>query len=446
MKGRCSRRRASIAALIIFGEVDILIRTLDIFIDHSTWPPASAPPFPSSFTAGVSTHNVAVLPTLLLIGQLTTPEIARGVSLSEFWAWVRYLYAVSNDSDFRITADFANLDSHQKTILSDDFGMGIPISYLVSTLGLVSWSDGRYFMDRMSALMHGPLPVPRKRGPRKAPDFVFMDNAGLLHVVECKGGQSGPAKRDLQLSGTASDGSATGGTVQKRMVLLPSHRQGQRLACGLSIGISGKPGSSDLKIVDPEFTPEFDLSKADDVIISDPVARSAIAKSLRGAGFPAAAAAVAAPSGSSARDRSIEASPRSMRANQRRVVEQRNAAARAELSAAGTASFIIGDTKLVGREVTMILPVPLTIDGEVYRRAIIRQGVPAELLGTVEEIGLVETPFPSLDQQKESSGGVKLIAEGSRGELRIGRSFASEIILEKSTGPRRVLNNSVQSI
>ena len=343
---------------------------------------------------------------------------------------MRYLYTISNDSDLRITADFANLDSHQKTILSDDFGMGIPIGYLVGALGLTSWSDGRYFMDRMSALVHGPLPVPRQRGPRKAPDFVFMDHAGALHVVECKGGQSGPDARDRQLSSTSAKGEPTGGVVQKRMVLLPAHLQGQRLACDLSIGISGKPGPSDLKIVDPEFEPEFDLSEADDTVISDPIVRSGLAKSLRGAGFPATAAAIAVPSGPSARAKSVETSPAPLRESRRSVIDQRNAAARAELGAAGAARFTIGDTKLVGREVTMVLPVPLTIDGATYRRAIIRQGVPSDLLGTIMEIGLVEGALPSLDPQKAGIGGIRLLAEGARGELRIGGSFASEIIVD----------------
>ena len=412
-----------------------MIRTLDIYTDDTTWPATGAPAFPPSFTAGISSFDVPILPTLLLVGQLTTPPIARGVSLSEFWAWVRYLYAVSGDSDLRITADFANLDSHQKTILSDDFGMGIPIGYLVGALDLTAWSDGRYFMDRMSALMHGPLPVPRKRGPRKAPDFVFMDHAGALHVVECKGGQSGPDARDRQLSSTTSKGEPTGGVVQKRMVLLPAHRQGQRLACGLSIGVSGKPGPSDLKIVDPEFDPEFDLSEADDAVIVDPIVRSGLAKSLRGAGLAATAAAVAAPSGSSARAKPVEASPAFLRASRRRVVDQRNKAARAELGAAGAATFTIGDTKLVGREVSMVLPVPLTMDGATYRRVVIRQGVPPDLVGTVMEVGLVEGAMPSFGAQKADLGGIKLFDEGARGELRIGGSFASEIILEKSAGP-----------
>ena len=72
---------------------------------------------------------------------------------------------------------------------------------------------------------------------------------------------------------------------------------------------------------------------------------------------------------------------------------------------------------------------------EPYRRAISRQGVPPDLLGRVLEIGLVEGALPSLDLQKEGSCGIKLIAEGARGELRLGGSFASEVTLEKSAEP-----------
>lgn len=36
---------------------------------------------------------------LLMIGYLTTPVASTGVSLSEFWAWVRYLAALSSQLD-----------------------------------------------------------------------------------------------------------------------------------------------------------------------------------------------------------------------------------------------------------------------------------------------------------------------------------------------------------
>lgn len=418
-------------------------RTLEITIDHKTWPTNGAPGFPPTFIAGNSSHDVPVLPTLLLIGQLTTPPVARGVSLSEFWAWVRYLYAVSGDADLRISRDFASLDSHQKTILSDDFGMGVPIGYLIGKLGLTAWSDGRYFMDRMSALVAGPLPIPHKRGPKKAPDFVLVDTRGLFHIVECKGGQSGHKARDRQISHVTADGVQTGGVVQKQMVKLPAHLQGQRLVCGLSLGKAGQArpsGVSNLKIVDPDFEIEYDISEMDDLSIGDPIARAVLAKSLRSGGFGLAAAAVAAPSGTSARSLSTERLKLVSRISRRRGIEQRNAAARAELSSPAVPTFTIGDRKLAGREVSMVLPLPLMIDGRIYRRVIIRQGVTLDLIAEIQERGLTENPLPFFDTNRKDLGRTALRQDGPRGELWLNGSFASEIILEQSEEVRTVVS------
>ena len=126
-----------------------MFRNLAITVNQAIWPTTRSPGFPASFTAGSTTHSVPILQTLLLIGRLTTPPLQRGVSLSEFWACVRYLYAISPDPYLRLTTEFANLDSHQKTILSDDFGMGFSVGYLIRALDLTAWRDGRYYMERM---------------------------------------------------------------------------------------------------------------------------------------------------------------------------------------------------------------------------------------------------------------------------------------------------------
>ncbi len=53
---------------------------------------------------------------LLMIGYLTTPAATTGVTLSEFWAWVRYLAAITpGDAEMKLTHSFAELDAHQKT-------------------------------------------------------------------------------------------------------------------------------------------------------------------------------------------------------------------------------------------------------------------------------------------------------------------------------------------
>lgn len=126
-------------------------RTIRIHIDRKSWPKApQLPRFPRSFMGvGVETMNVPAV--LLKIGYLTTPSSASGVSLSEFRAYVRYLAAITGDSDLRLTNAFASLDAHQKTILSDDFGMGVPMTWLTNALDLQQICDGRYFLDRFAA-------------------------------------------------------------------------------------------------------------------------------------------------------------------------------------------------------------------------------------------------------------------------------------------------------
>jgi len=105
-------------------------KDLRIFIDHSTWPKAGGPKPPPSFPSIPFKRSFNIPSVLLLLGNLTTPSFGDGVSLSEYWAWVRYLQAIAAQTDLLVSAPFAALDAHQKTILSDDFGVAFPMHYL----------------------------------------------------------------------------------------------------------------------------------------------------------------------------------------------------------------------------------------------------------------------------------------------------------------------------
>ena len=119
-------------------------RSLTVTIDASTWP-RGGPRFPRAFHRGSRQCDINIPAMLLLLGYLTTPPQSSGASLSEYWAWVRYFCAISDEPDLRLTNEFSELDPHQKTILSDDFGMAVPIYWLVDALGLGPITDGRYF-------------------------------------------------------------------------------------------------------------------------------------------------------------------------------------------------------------------------------------------------------------------------------------------------------------
>lgn len=213
---------------------------------------------------------------LLMIGYLTAPTSLTGFSLSEFWAQLRYLGAFSTDADMRLTSAYAGLDAHQKTILSDDFGMGVPMLWLEDRLSLEEIVDGRYFLQFVAASVGAAARRTAKRGPNKSPDFVARDTSGVWHVVECKGTQSGDYTRSGQVSQ---------GTLQKRSILFPAAYAGQRLVGALSIALQGSTFSTSLKITDPpaesDVEPPFEIDETDLPYATDASIRGVVSKSLR---------------------------------------------------------------------------------------------------------------------------------------------------------------------
>lgn len=68
-----------------------------------------------------------MLSALVATAVLTSPPRYRPFHLSTYWAWLRYGAAISRaHSELRLRWLWHHIDPHQKTILSDDFGMGIP--------------------------------------------------------------------------------------------------------------------------------------------------------------------------------------------------------------------------------------------------------------------------------------------------------------------------------
>ena len=366
-----------------------MIRNLTVEIDQNSWP-QNGPPFPATFPAGLSVSQVNVASMLLLIGQLTTPTYAGGMSLSEFWAYVRYFYAIADTNDLRLTPAFSALDSHQKTILSDDFGMGVPVQWLIDHLQLTAWCDGREFAERFGALTQAAVGPTARRGPQKSPDFVFLDQGGLYHVVECKGTQSGRSSRARQISHNAADGTPSGAVVQKMMIVLQPAFQGQRLACGLSIAVENGRGESDLYIQDPDSLNVITVKSGEEPFAEDPLIRGSVSRALRAAGLPAVAAVAGSPSGNNPSSRRADSSRKeSARLGQ---IETRLRAANEDLqSGLSDRSFMIGEKQYVGRDVTIELPRPLVSGRRIFNRVIIKQGVERATLSRLQEGALTDS-------------------------------------------------------
>lgn len=402
-------------------------RNLKVTIDEGTWPGTGMQPsFPASFTNGQSTYALNIPAMLLEIGYLTTPTSSTGVSLSEFWAWVRYLAAIAEQSDLSLTQSFSELDAHQKTILSDDFGMGVPILWLNDKLSLAQVVDGRYFMQRIAASLGAAQARTAKRGPNKTPDFVAKDAAGMWHVIECKGTQSGSATslKQLGVKGPPPEG----GVAQKLSIQFPAGHTGQRLVCGLSIDVEGGTGSV-LKIIDPKPRKPFVLDEEQMNLAQDAANRGVMARALRMSGFEVTAESVASPFGSRPEDRPA----RTARAEsaRKKVTQERDRRSRDEIRGViSRGQSFKGDFR--GRETVVVLPREVAVDGQSVRRVVIRQGVNRDALEELEQQPSVEVLADQESTVKWTSRMGKSVVEGQgrSATMRIGSIFRLDIDLE----------------
>lgn len=401
-------------------------RNLKVSIDKSTWPGTGMQPsFPATFHDGLSTYALNIPAMLLMIGYLTTPTSSTGVSLSEFWAWVRYLAAIGRQSDLSLTQSFGELDAHQKTILSDDFGMGVPILWLCEKLSFVQIVDGRYFMQRIASSLGATQARTAKRGPNKTPDFVAQDVSGMWHVIECKGTQSGSEYSLKQLG--VKGPPATGGVAQKCSIQFPPGYTGQRLVCGLSIDVDGGSGSV-LKIIDPKGTEPFVLGVDQMNLARDAANRGVMAKALRMSGLEVTAESVASPFGSKPEDKpALTSKGENIR---RKSTEERDRRSREEIRGViSSGQSMDGDFR--GRETVVVLPREVLVGSQSVRRVVVRQGVNREAL---EELELK----PSVESLADQESGVKwttrmgksvVESQDRASTLRIGGLFRLEIEL-----------------
>jgi hypothetical protein len=264
----------------------MITKELRVRIDTRSW---GRKPLPSWIDPLLSTDSIDVGRALLMLGSLTTPSGLSPGSPERYWACIRYFSACTSSSDLRVGAPFMDLDPHQKGILSDDFGVAISTAWLVDRLGGArEIVDGRRFMINMGVRKPTSSQRLPKVGTGKCPDFVLEDRAGKLHVLECKGTQSGPG----YLSGAMVTGRA-----QKRGIKVARALRGESLVIGLSLAGEGDDHESVLVVTDPEDEPlsvvrESDAKRAEEVL-----ARLSLARALNLSGFSRTAFELAWPEG-----------------------------------------------------------------------------------------------------------------------------------------------------
>jgi len=260
------------------GEILIFTKKVRVLVEDTTWILPKVPPPNLLGMNGI--HDINILEVLAHVALRTGLPLSQGFSLSDTWAWFRYLPALSSSQWLKLRPEWTDLDSHQKTILSDDLGMGFSSCILSDSLGLLAVCPTNYLVSQLSGLSFGP--AGGKAGPKKSPDFIGVDSSRTLHIFECKGTQKDHASLRNQF---------TKGRVQKQNILTTSYFIGERLVSGIFIPQDQSNEDALLLIQDPEF--KIDLSKYDIESIILTIILGELGSSLHLIGIPKLANCVA---------------------------------------------------------------------------------------------------------------------------------------------------------
>lgn len=118
-------------------------RFVAVTVDGASWP--KGVPVPAEISALASNRRQTnVLFALLHTALWTKPPVQYGFDLSDFWAWLRYGPAIADAQNLRLKQEWANTDPHQKTVLSDEFGVGFVTQLFVEELGFLVYADAQH--------------------------------------------------------------------------------------------------------------------------------------------------------------------------------------------------------------------------------------------------------------------------------------------------------------
>jgi len=327
---------------------------------------------------------------LLDLGRLTTalPELAPYTA--PYWPILRYLHIFSNSPALELQAEWKDVDFHQKTVASDDLGVGVTISALKDRFHYTHWDDGASYARRLKAL--GFLKSPKfsdspKRGPNKSPDYVFLTPAKKLHFVECKGTQT---SREALIKAL---GTAVG---QKNSIAFAKAKHekdfvDQRLAAGLFVARQGMPKPSAILIGDPEpIDPSFISREISARVLEGVLQVGHLSKLLTCAGFVRTALAI---------DRNIFPTHS---LNLERGREEISIEAAFTLDQQSLDTFEADGEKWIGRKITLPLPEGIQRPEARVRYLEVSYGLHKSILPPLQELFAKERFF-LLDEFQETA-------------------------------------------
>jgi hypothetical protein len=220
-------------------------KSLQLMIDGPSW---SSTPLtfrkPCPFAPTQSETTVDFLGGLVWAGVTSVPTRLPRWWIASQWAVTRYVAAADHTTrKLRLHPAVDDLDTHHKSVLSDDWGVGLALQWLATRLQYKYVVHGAFAMRELREKGVAQFVKRKKRGPSKCPDFFAVDPQDKIHLIECKGNQSGPNDTDVQF---------IRGKQQKQSVLFHSEALvGQRLLTGVAIAGPDSTWQSTLKVADP---------------------------------------------------------------------------------------------------------------------------------------------------------------------------------------------------
>jgi hypothetical protein len=371
-----------------------LIFNIYVHADNTSWP-GGIITNSGLASAANSWHQYRInyLNLLHMIGFLTVPSNSRGVSLAEYWAQLRYLHVPDYTTDNLIVRDeYENIDPHQKTILSDDFGIGISMYWLISALNILPGQvcDGLYFYKNMAGRFGATVCANGAvNGAQKTPDFVAPDQNNKWHVIECKGTQGRNSTRNSQFGRTDVHGTPLdGGRAQKRTIHFPHQLAGEQLVAGVKIATKNNDNITDLKIMDPESEPVLKLNDQTIEYVYDPVYRNTTSKLLTMMGASELAAQFLSPQGilEAPLDQSWDERDDFLKTRRKSVFDEYK-------RLTGSARQHRAKPTEIRRELRTMLARPIEWASRSYKRATLSIICPTEFIDQSFEVGQYQEPF-----------------------------------------------------
>lgn len=216
-------------------------RTLEVLVNAASWPNGVVP---SPILSAKGPRSASTLLALIFTARCTRPPTATGFHLSDFWAWFRYGFAFDGGPGLRLRPEWDLVDAHQKTVLSDELGVGFTTHFLAEKFGCREFADAVYTVNVLKPGMFS-LGKSATRGPRKAPDYIATDGAKKFWIIECKGTQTSRQKLDDQMKA---------GFAQKNNVTAAAHVAiAHSLVAGLFIPQSKNIETACIKLADPTW-------------------------------------------------------------------------------------------------------------------------------------------------------------------------------------------------